>query len=296
VWWIFEHRLDYQGLGKERAGPGLFVLNSHPESGKRDRAAEAGIVKKEDGNLVWMGRGLQNDSVQLAERADEFGGERADGFNAQDLRMESRGGLKFKIGGGIIALGSENDKTAVAAGGQKALDRRSFFAVALVGAAFVTRRQAHFHLGVDAAGVAWIGREIVGAAAKEEELEGLLSVAFSGRVRRKGAVGPIGFALAGAMRYGDARVGITAQEADEGWTLQVETFQGLGAVNLLEEIELEEQRLEFGAGETPFNAADSGGELKAAGVFGRGLQKAGEACAEVGGAADIGLGVRVSSV
>jgi hypothetical protein len=38
----------------------------------------------------------------------------------------------------------------------------------------------------------------------------------------------------------------------------VHALQGFGAINLLEKLELEKQRLEVGAGEAVFDAADAG--------------------------------------
>jgi hypothetical protein len=61
-------------------------------------------------------------------------------------------------------------------------------------------------------------------------------------------------------------------------------------------LELEEERFEVGACEAKLDAADAAGELQAAGMFGAGLQEAFEAGAEVGGAADVGLGVGFGAV
>ena len=68
------------------------------------------------------------------------------------------------------------------------------------------------------------------------------------------------------------------------------------AVDLFEQLELEKQGFEVGAGEPELDAADAAGELEAAGMFGGGLKEAFEAGAEVGGAADVGLGVGFGAV
>jgi hypothetical protein len=64
----------------------------------------------------------------------------------------------------------------------------------------------------------------------------------------------------------------------------------------LEQLKLEKQRFELRAGELPDNAAYPRGQLEAAGMLGRGLEKAGKARAEVGGAADVGLRVGFRTV
>ena len=43
-----------------------------------------------------MSGGLENDGAKLAQRADEFGGEGAHGFDALHLRVERGGGFEFK--------------------------------------------------------------------------------------------------------------------------------------------------------------------------------------------------------
>jgi hypothetical protein len=76
----------------------------------------------------------------------------------------------------------------------------------------------------------------------------------------------------------------------------VHPFEGLGAVDFFEELELKKQGFEVGAGEAELDAADAAGELQAAGMFGRWLKEAFETGAEVGGAADVGFGVGVCAM
>ena len=129
---------------------------------------------------------------------------------------------------------AQRDQPAFAARGQKVLDCRGFFGVALVGAALVARREAHLHLGVDAAGMARIGIEIVGAAAQQEQLQRLFGKALGRRARGKRPIGPVGFALAGPVGDDDARIGIAAQIAHKGRRAQVHALQRLRAVDLFE--------------------------------------------------------------
>src|SRR5580658_7143402 len=92
--------------------------------------------------------------------------------------MQSGGGFKLKVGGRLIALSLENDEAAVTAGCEKAFNGGSLFAVSLVRAALIAGREAHFHLGVDAAGMARIGIEIVRAAAQQKQLESFVGKSF----------------------------------------------------------------------------------------------------------------------
>jgi hypothetical protein len=104
-----------------------------------------------------------------------------------------------------------------------------------------------------------IGVQVVGAAAEQEELEGFVGEAFGGGAGLEGTVGPVGFALAGAVGDGDAGVGVGAEVADEGGRAEVHAFQGLWAVDFFEEFELEKEGFEVGAGEAVFDAADAAG-------------------------------------
>jgi hypothetical protein len=171
--------------------------------------------------------------------------------------MKGGGGFKFKVGGGLVTLRAENYEAAVSASSQKTLDRGSLFSVAIVCAALIARCEAHLHLGVDAAGVARIWVEIVGAAAQEKQLESFVGKALGCRTRLKRAVGPAGFALAGTVRHRDAWVRVAAQKADESRRAEVHAVKGLRAVDPLKEFELEKERLEFGAGGLPGDAAYS---------------------------------------
>jgi hypothetical protein len=101
------NRLDGHGLGEERCGPGLLVLDAHAEGGIGGGAIEAAIFEEKDGDFVGIGGGLQDDGAQLAEGTDQLGGEGADGFDALDLGVERRGGLEFEVGGGLVALGAD---------------------------------------------------------------------------------------------------------------------------------------------------------------------------------------------
>ena len=82
---------------------------------------------------------------------------------------------------------------------RKLFDCRGLFVVALVAATLVARGEAHLHLGVDATGMARVGMKIVDAAAQQKELEHFVGVAFGRGAGGERSVGPIGFALAGAM-------------------------------------------------------------------------------------------------
>ena len=131
-------------------------------------------------------------------RLHQFGRQRAHGLDALHLRMQIAAAVSNSSSAEAWSRSrAQHDQPALAARGQKTLDRRSLFGIALVRAALVAGREAHLHLGVDAAGMARIGIEIVGAAAQQKELQSLFGKALGRRARSERPVGPVGFALAG---------------------------------------------------------------------------------------------------
>src|SRR6202041_2114216 len=104
-------------------------------------------------------------------------------------------------------------------------------------------------------------------------LEGLVGEALGGGAGGERTVGPVGFALAGAMSDCDARVGIGAEKADEGRGAEVHAIERLGAIDLFKESKLREQGFEVRAGEPVVDAADAAGQLEPAGMPGAGLKK-----------------------
>jgi hypothetical protein len=98
------------------------------------------------------------------------------------------------------------------------------------------------------------------------------------------------------MRDDDARIRIAAEETNECGMAKVHAFKALRAVDLSEEFKLEEERLELGAGETPFDAADEAGEMQTPRMFRRGLEEAGKSRLKIGRAADVGLGAGVGPI
>jgi hypothetical protein len=98
------------------------------------------------------------------------------------------------------------------------------------------------------------------------------------------------------MRYDNSGVGIAAKKTDKRRVAEVHSLEALRSVDLLEQFELEEQGLEFGASETPIDAAHKTCEMEAARMPGRGLQQSLEATAKIGRAADVRLGVDVRAI
>ena len=74
------------------------------------------------------------------------------------------------------------------------------------------------------------------------------------------------------------------------------SFQGLRAVDVLEEFKLEEKGFKLRAGEPPANLPHAPGQLQAARMLFRRLQEAFEASAQVRRAADVRLGVRLRAI
>ena len=70
---------------------------------------------------------------------------------------------------------------------------------------------------------------------------------------------------------------------------EMHALKAFGAVYLVEEVELDQQRFKFGAGKPPANTANEAGKMKPARMAGRGLQETREAGLQIGGATDVGL-------
>ena len=120
---LLRNRLDGQRLREKRCRTGLLVLDSHSESRKCGRSAQAAALKKKDCDFIGVRRGLKNDGAKFAQRANKLGRECMHGFNALNLRMKSRCGFKGEIGRSLIALGAKSDEPAFAARREKILDR-----------------------------------------------------------------------------------------------------------------------------------------------------------------------------
>ncbi len=86
-------------------------------------------------------------------------------------RVDGGCGLEVQVGGGAVALGGQLAGQRFAARVEKGHHARGFVGVQLVGAALEAGRQAHLHLGIDAAGMGRVGIEFLDAAADFEEVE-----------------------------------------------------------------------------------------------------------------------------
>jgi hypothetical protein len=203
------------------------------------------IFKQEHAYLARICRSLQDHCAKPAQWADEFRRKGAHRFNLLHLRVERGGGFKFEICRSMVALAAQRNQLAFTTRGQKALNRRGLFCVALVAAAFEARREAHLHLGVNAARITGVGVKLKGASAQEKKLQHLFREALGGGARRKRPVGPIGFAQARPVGDRDARIGIAAKKAHKCRRAQMHPLKTLRAVLVLEQIELEKQRFEL---------------------------------------------------
>ncbi len=267
-----------------------------PRVEKGSRPAQAAALKKKYGDFIGVRAGLKNDGAKFAERADKLGGECVHGFNALHVSVKLGGGFKGEIGRSLIALSAQSDEPAFAARREKAFDSRRFLSVALVRAALEAGREAHLHLGINAAGIARVWIQFKCAAAQQKQLEHLFCVALGGGARRERSVRPVSFAQAGPIRDCNSRIRIAAEKTDEGRMAQVHSLKHLCAENLLQKRKLREQRLELGTGELPFDAADEASEVQATRVLRRRLEQAVKSGAKIGRAADVRLGARVGAI
>ena len=205
---------------------------------------------------------------------------------------------KSRSGGGLLALGGELGEEGFAVGGEEGLDRGGLGGVggrALGRAGLVAGREALVHLTVDAAGMLGIRREVLGAAAELEEVEDGVAVAVGGGARRKGAVGVGERAAAETVGGVDARKGVLGGEAQEEGRVQTQAAAGFGLREDADGRVVERERgLELGAGDGEVDAGNAVAQVEALGLgVGRG-EDAGDAAAEVGGAGEVGLGLRLA--
>ena len=113
-----------------------------------------------------------------------------------------------------LALGLPQQRTAAAF--EEFLHTRNLGGVLLVGAALETRRQAHLHLGINAAGKGRIGIQVVDAAAHLEQVERVVGKLLGSNPR-----GERPEILRAALDAGDARrdrrarIGIVEDQLDQ---------------------------------------------------------------------------------
>ena len=127
--------------------------------------------------------GEKDDGAELVQRADEGVGEGGGGFNASVLGVESGGGLKLHVCGGLLALGVQGGEEGVALGVQEGADLQGLCSVGGGEVWLVAGSKALFHLAVGAAWVLRVDDQVFIAAAKFEEVQ--QSVRRSG-LRRRG--------------------------------------------------------------------------------------------------------------
>src|SRR5581483_2309844 len=102
--------------------------------------------------------------------------------------MDRGSAFEVQLGGGIIALSGNFADQRIARRLKERLHARNFEAVFIVGAALETRREAHLHFRVDAAGELRIGMEVLNAAPHLEKVERVVGELLGGSAGRKWSV------------------------------------------------------------------------------------------------------------
>ena len=94
----------------------------------------------------------------------------------------------------------------------------------------------------------------------------------------------------------NARIRIAAEKAHESRMPEMHAFQGLRSVLPLEQIELNQQGFELGAGEPPLNAAHKTGKMQPARMSRGRLKQTGKARLKIGRAADVRFGAGILTI
>ena len=124
------------------------------------------------------GRRLHHDCGELIDAVHDLGKLAEHGLEFFHAGVQGGGVFKFQTGRGLLALRGYLPHQRVAAAVEVGLHAGDFAVVVVVGAAFEAGGEAHFHLGIDAAGKLRVGMEIVDAAAHLEEIERIVGELF----------------------------------------------------------------------------------------------------------------------
>ena len=97
-------------------------------------------------------RGLHHHAVQFVETAHDLRQLRGGGLHLLQASVQGGGSLEIEIGRGVVALPLDLAHQRLPVGFEKLLHASHFGGVFLVGASLEAGRQAHLHLGINAAG------------------------------------------------------------------------------------------------------------------------------------------------
>src|SRR5579859_6493199 len=208
--------------------------------------------------------------------------------------MNGGGRLKLHLGRGVLALRLHLPLQRLAARVQKTLDPNDLRTVFVIGAAAKAGRQAHLHLGIDAAGKFRIGMQVFDAAPHLEEVKRVVHELLCRHARSKRPVVEV-LARQPSQSRCDRSAGefVFQMQLDQGSEAEAQaigvSFWKSGAEDLIED----KSRFEVGARQRVFNRADAVAQVEALGsLLWRGKQAL-QAPAKVGGFADVRLGVGV---
>ena len=89
------------------------------------------------------------------------------------------------------------------------------------------------------------------AAPQQKKLQSLFRIALCRNTGSEGPVTPARFARAGAIGYGNSRITIAAEVAHKRRRAQMHALKSFGPVLVIEQLKLQQQRLEFRASRSP---------------------------------------------
>ena len=170
-----------------------------------------------------------------------------------------------------------------------------FCGIFFVGAAFEAGREAHLHLGIDAAGEFRVGMQVVDAAAHLEEVQRIVHELLGGDAREERAVVERASAEPAKPRGdGGARVFVFEMQLHQRREAEAQAVGiGLGKGGPQDAVE-QEAGLEVRSGGRVLDCADAVAQVELLGALFDGPEQALEAASQVCGFADIGLGFGVA--
>src|SRR5215469_2162689 len=132
--------------------------------------------------------GLNNQGRKLVETLNHFWQLPDHWLQLLQPRMDGGGLFECQVGRGCAPLSRELAGQRISAGIEIGLCTADFGGISLIRAALEAGREAHFHLGVDAAGKRGIGMKIVDAAAHLEEVQRVVHEFLGHKPRGKRSV------------------------------------------------------------------------------------------------------------
>ena len=261
--------------------------------GKGERAGDQAGVDQEERHRFGEGRGLHHDGVELIDAAHDLRKLAEYGLQLFNSGVQGGGVFEFKTGRCLVALRRDFPHQRVSAAVEIGLHPANLSPVIVVGAAFEARREAHFHFGIDAAGKVRVGMEVVDAASHLEEIQRIVGELFCRGARGERTIvkrAPARAAEPGGNR--GARVFIFHMQLEQRGKTEAQAVRVSFRESRAKLSIQEKTGFEIGARGSELDGAHAVAQVQSAGLFRR-AEEALQAAAQVGGLADVGLGLGI---